>query len=409
MPGLSSFVEQGAVLHSSAYRGPEAFRGKRVLVCGSSISAVEIASELALGGASQVLCSNRRQRYVLQKMMAGVPADQLAFTRFAALAGETFPPEASAQALKELVVRHCGSPEQYGAPSPHENIFAAGLTQSQHYLSLVAEGRIQPRPWPSRFDGATAHFADGSAAEVDAVIFATGFRLDLPFLGEALRRELKVDDHDLELFQYTFHPRLPGLAFLGMYCLVGPHLPVLELQARSIVYAWSGARPMRPAEEMEQALAAVRGRPMLPEVPMHMLAVLFAREAGVEPDLAADPELLRALAFGPLTPISFRLTGPDRLPDAAARTAAAAHRAIRSSTLSRDQHAALQALAAERGDDRLARATFAAGSVRVDLAERQGDMPAAGEVPAETIGDGHPEGRPARPDAAATDEQGALA
>jgi hypothetical protein len=45
--------------------------------------------------------------------------------------------------------------------------------------------------------------------------------------------------------------------------------------------------------------------------------VLFARYAGVEPSLSDHPDLARALLFGPLSPVSFRLTGPDRLPNAA--------------------------------------------------------------------------------------------
>ena len=94
----------------------------------------------------------RRQRYVLLKLLAGIPTDHVAFTRFATQAGKTLPPEALAAALKSLVVTTSGSPEQFGAPKPDDNVFAAGLTQSQNYLALVAEGRIRPRPWIDRVD-----------------------------------------------------------------------------------------------------------------------------------------------------------------------------------------------------------------------------------------------------------------
>jgi hypothetical protein len=57
---------------------------------------------------------------------------------------------------------------------------------------------------------------------------------------------------------------------------------------------------------------------------MQVLALLFARKAGVEPDLGRWPDLERTLLFGPLSPVSFRLQGPDRLEDAPALTAAAA-------------------------------------------------------------------------------------
>jgi hypothetical protein len=57
---------------------------------------------------------------------------------------------------------------------------------------------------------------------------------------------------------------------------------------------------------------------------MHVLALLFARNAGVEPDLGRWPDLERALLFGPLSPVSFRLQGTDSLEDAPELTAVAA-------------------------------------------------------------------------------------
>jgi len=89
---------------------------------------------------------------------------------------------------------------------------------------------------------------------------------------------------------------------------------------------------------------------------MHLMALLFAREAGVEPDLTAWPQLSRALLFGPLSAISFRLSGPDHLHDIEARIAAEA-RAVGtavSSTFSGEQVAQLQDLAAARKDSEFA-------------------------------------------------------
>jgi dimethylaniline monooxygenase (N-oxide forming) len=89
---------------------------------------------------------------------------------------------------------------------------------------------------------------------------------------------------------------------------------------------------------------------------MHLMALLFAREAGVEPDLKAWPQLARALLFGPLSAISFRLNGPDHLNDIEARIAAEA-RAVGTavnSTFSSEQAAQLQDLADARKDPEFA-------------------------------------------------------
>jgi hypothetical protein len=68
---------------------------------------------------------------------------------------------------------------------------------------------------------------------------------------------------------------------------------------------------------------------------MNLAALTFARAAGVEPQLGDWPNLRRALLFGPLAPSSFRLEGPDALPDAPERFArdAAAFGAITSNEL----------------------------------------------------------------------------
>jgi len=200
-----------------------------------------------------------------------------------------------------------------------------GRALSQHYLPLVAEGRIVAKPWIDQIEGQTIHFTDGSSEEFDAIIFGTGFDLSLPFLSPEISRSLNVDAKHIDLHKFTFHPDWPGLAFVGLYEQTGPYFTPLELQARWITYIWSGIRHAPSREEMCAGITAYRSQRGGAQLqPMHTMALLFAREAGVEPDLSQRPELARALIFGPLTAVSFRLSGPDTLPDAAARIAAEA-------------------------------------------------------------------------------------
>ena len=358
LPGLDTFSGSAGVSHAFDYQHPEAFRGLRVLVVGCSISSLEIASDLAMNGTAHVVASNRKQRYVLPKIVAGVPLEHLAFTRFGALAGESFPMEAVAAAMKEFALGAAGNPEQFGAPKASDNIFEAGITQSQFYLPLVAEGRIIARAWIERVDGQTVHFADGSSEDFDAIVFGTGYDLDLPFVSDEIRQTLDLDAQHIDLYHYTFHPELPGLAFLGLYEMAGPYYPVLELQARWVAYTFSGAVPSPAKDALEAGVAAYRARRGGPQtMPMHVMALMFARAAQVEPDVSQWPGLVRSFFFGPLAPVSFRMTGKDSLPEAADRFAAeaAAFGCVPSGNLTPMQAGQMQALAQARGDEGFAR------------------------------------------------------
>ena len=80
------------------------------------------------------------------------------------------------------------------------------------------------------------------------------------------------------------------------------------------------------------------------------MALRFARQAGVEPELSQWPPLARALLYGPLSAVSFRLTGPDCLPEAAERIRAEGRAlgTVVSPEFSPEQGAQLQTLAAAR-------------------------------------------------------------
>ncbi len=335
IPGLGTFTGSAGAMSTYHYREPDAYVGKRVLVAGGAISALEIASELAHLGAS-VAVTQRRQRYVLPKFAAGVPSDSRIFTRYGTLADESLPVAEVDRQLKEIVIEAGGSPEQYGAPAPDPSLFAAGVTLAQQYLPLVAEGRITVRPWLTSVDGQRVTFTDGTSDEFDGMLFGTGFEIDMPFLSDEIRTIVDLDDVHLDADRYTFHPDLPGLAFVGMWDQSGGLFVPVELQARWIAYAWRGVVAEPTEAELRSAIEAYRARRgMSQKTRMNLAALTFARAAGVEPHLENWPHLRRALLFGPLAPSCFRLEGPDALPDAPARFVrdAAAFGAITSNDL----------------------------------------------------------------------------
>src|SRR5580700_5218099 len=201
LPGLDSFCGQLGVLHSFGYKDPERFRGKRVLVIGCAISALEIASDLSMLGGSRVVSTYRGQRYVMQKLVAGVPSDVLAFTRFAALNAEVTPRELLGKKMQDYILRVFGNPEQFGAFRPAGDFLTVGRALSQHFLPLVAEGRIAVKPWIREVQGRRVHFEDTSSEEFDAIILGTGFELSIPFLSPTIAQILDLDAQHADLYK----------------------------------------------------------------------------------------------------------------------------------------------------------------------------------------------------------------
>jgi hypothetical protein len=238
------------------------------------------------------------------------------------------------------VLESAGSPEQYGAPAPDPSVSVAGLTLNQHYLPLVAEGRIAVRPWMESITDTTVAFGDGRTEEFDGIVFGTGFNLSMPFLDEDIRRILDLDAVHMDADRYTFHPDLPGLAFMGMWDQSGGYFVPLELQARWIAYTWGGTIAPPTETDQRSAITAYRARRGTSQkTRMNLVALTFARAAGVEPNPDDWPQLRRALLFGPLAPSCFRLEGPDALPDAPSRFArdAATYGAITSNELTEQE------------------------------------------------------------------------
>ena len=115
-PGRDRY--SGQLLHAAQYRSAEPFRNRDVLVVGPGCSGIEIAYDLATGGARRVRLAIRTPPNILLRAQAGVPGD------LPALALLRLPP-AIADAQLKLVRRLApGDLADYGLAPPREGVFA---------------------------------------------------------------------------------------------------------------------------------------------------------------------------------------------------------------------------------------------------------------------------------------------
>ncbi len=307
IPGaLTGF--RGELIHAFDYPGREPLSDRRTLVYGNGISGLEIASDLALQ--APVVSAFRKPRYVIQKVVDGVSSDWQWYTLFGALERRFLSPEQWSRRQHERILRVAGNPADFGAPEPDPDIRVAGLSLCQEYLAQVRDGAIVCRPAIASVDGREVTFTDGSTDSFEAIVCATGYDLDIPYLDRELWSAVGPG---LALYQRTLHPDLPGLGVIGQFLAQGPYFPLLELQARWIVATWAGDVTL-PADAVMRAGIAERQPPLDAH---NALALTLAEELGVAPNVEDWPELSEALMFGPLLPPRYRLSGPGAMSNAA--------------------------------------------------------------------------------------------
>ncbi len=201
-PGLAGY--SGEVLHAADYRSPEQLRGRRVLVVGGGNSGCDIAVDAGLA-ADTALHSTRggvglRPRYAL-----GRPVDQL---------GDLLQALRVPAGLRRLVLDGLSWIVLGDAARQHPDGDRPTRPAVNQVLPLlVGLGRVQPKPEIERFLEDVVVFADGSTAEVDVVIFATGYRRSFPFASAALPDPAAPAPL---LHRAVFSPDHPGVAVAGL-------------------------------------------------------------------------------------------------------------------------------------------------------------------------------------------------
>jgi cation diffusion facilitator CzcD-associated flavoprotein CzcO len=237
----------GTELHAHDYRTPDVFRDRRVLVVGMGNSAMDIAVDASYVASGPVLLSARHGVHIVPKYLFGRPSDATG----GALA---VLPWKVRQRLAETMLRLAvGTPESYGLPAPRGGLFQNHPTISDTILHRLTHGEVAPRPGIERLDGEHVVFADGRRDAVDVIVWATGYRVTIPFLSA---RWLGADPERLPLYKRVFHLDDPTLAFVGLMQSTGAALPVVEAQAKLAAAYLGGTYALPPATEQRRAVEA---------------------------------------------------------------------------------------------------------------------------------------------------------
>ena len=234
----------GHILHSQAYKGPAPqFKGKRVLIVGLGNTAADIGADL-VGVASRIDVSIRRTPFLMRKYTeTGVPYEH-------AVIRDREPAESIACDISGLGFPP--SPSPIPTPGDEMDVYP---TFADRFVEQVSRGEIEMRGPLAKFDGPTVHFNDGDHVDYDVIIFATGYKVEFPFLPEGT---IEVDDRIgwRRLYKNIVLPNDPTLFFIGLVQPVGAMPPTSEAQSIWSIAALTGELSLPSQEEMEAEIEA---------------------------------------------------------------------------------------------------------------------------------------------------------
>jgi hypothetical protein len=237
----------GQQLHSAEYRAPAPFADRNVLVIGLGTSGAEVAGELA-GCARSVHVAVRSPLWLMTRRLGGLPIDWIDNE----YASRILPWGVRRQILRGLCRATTGRLHRLGVPRPTRRCGDDVIGISDTFPRAVRRGGISFHGGVEQVEGSTVRFADGSEAEIDVIVHATGFDPPTDFLpwdAQPGRRNL---------YRRILHVGVERLYFVGMFEAHRALLPIAEAQARWTAETLGGGVRLPPLEE-RRAIAHAEG------------------------------------------------------------------------------------------------------------------------------------------------------
>ena len=280
MPGEEAFrAGGGRVLHSTQFNSIEQVRDRHVVVVGGAKSACDTAMA-AVGAAKRTTLVFRHASWKMPKKFAGlIPLRYVLTTRFSEMLFRDRELRGA-----EKVIHTAGRPFVWlfwrGVEALLRRTFglaACGMVPEDRIerlvncmLGLATDGfydAVRAGRVATRRSGVRAlHMGEveldsGERVRADVVVFATGFRQEVPFLDERVRRTVQDEAGVFHLYRKLMHPDVPRLAFVGYNSSLYSQF-TSEIGARWAARWFMGELRLPPREtvlrEMEARWAWVR-------------------------------------------------------------------------------------------------------------------------------------------------------
>ena len=189
--------------------------------------------------------------------------------------------------MSVLVRLSMGDQRRFGLPHPEHPMYREHATLSGDLMPLIGHGHIDVKPNVAELRGDRIGFVDGTDGAYDAIVYATGYTVNFPFLD---RDVFDPDSQAGELYRRMIVPEHPGLIHVGLLQPVGPTIPLVETQGKWIAALASGKVSLPDAEGMQAEITAHKAyqRKTYLDAPRYVLEVDYKTyTAQMTADMAA--------------------------------------------------------------------------------------------------------------------------
>lgn len=276
--GRDAFEQAGGrVLHSARCTDPALLEGRRVVIVGIQKTATDLAV-YAAGHGSTVDMVHRRPRWKLpRRFLRTVDIADALFTRsFEAMSrlATSVPEPTRRQRLAhrvlgrpariqfrfvELVLRvqfRLGRRGMVPANGVEDEAHCGVTIETPGFYDGLRRGAIAThRTVIERLEPGAVVLAGGERIAADTVVYATGYRLELPFLPDEVAARVFDADGCLRLYRNVLPPEVPSLAFVGFNSAIASPLAA-EVAAHWLAAYWSDRMRVPAPAEMHAHIAA---------------------------------------------------------------------------------------------------------------------------------------------------------
>jgi len=307
--GLEGF--SGTYMHSRQYTTPQQFAGKKVVVVGAASSALDIASEIS-DYCSETYLSVRTKSWLVPRYIGGKPYD-LHLTRLSAALPKFIRERGFKSKLLSAYKRYSkiNLRQYYGRKRKRLNLEKNRFVPNDIFLDKLAINNMDVVSEITSIEGDKVNFKNGRDVSADVIIFATGYKISIPFLDQTLSGQ---NGNYLPLYKQIFSTKTDGLAMCGMCNIIGPIIPALEMQGRFVAAVITEHKKLPKTAKMKREVERIYRKCKAKNInPMREQTLSYldhlAKELKVMPKLFKNKRLIWKLLTGPIVSSRYRLNG----------------------------------------------------------------------------------------------------